>query len=160
MANPSQNVFNMSPIQGQMDLRFNPAVLSGFIDASSAGGLVPGQAVKAVSKTGSAFGALPIALVEIAAITDDIFGILIYNIKNQTFGANMAVEVAAMRDNVIYLTSGAAIATNAKVQMVLATPGQVITQTGSNRVVGRALDGASGSGQLIRVMIDLPGLTS
>lgn len=147
----SINQFAMSPVQGQMDLRFNPGVISGQIDTTSAGSLIPGQPVKMVDSAGG----VP-KFVECAADTDDVYGFITYDIKSQLFNAGDRVEVAAMRDNVMYMTASAAIARNAKV-MIVVSGSKVATATTGKTIVGRALDKASLNGDLIRVTIDLPG---
>lgn len=149
----SLNQFSMSPIQGQMDLRFNPSILAGYLSHSSAGGLVPGQAVKQSAQTPPN---LPPKLVEVAADTDNIFGFIVYNIKNPTFAADGALEVAAMRGCVMYMTASAAITAGASLMVVVASK-KVATATTGKRIFGTALDGATADGDLIRVVIDLPG---
>lgn len=149
----STNQFSMIPIQGQMDLRFNPAIISAFLSAASAGSLVPGQAVKQSAQTPPN---APPLVVEAAADTDNIFGFIVYNIKNPTFAKNGNLEIAAMRGNVMYMTASAAITAGAQVMIVVASK-KVATATTGKRVAGTALDGAAADGDLIRVVIDLPG---
>jgi len=148
----SPNQFAQTQQKGAMDLQMNSNVVSCQIDVSSAGGLVPGQAVKMVD---SANGVPKV--VECAAASDDVFGFLIYDIRRQTFPALAYVEVAALRDNVVYLEASAAIARNASVMIVIAGSKVALATTG-NRVVGRAYDKAASSGDLIRVVVDLPGI--
>lgn len=148
------NQFNQTPVVGDLDLRFNGQTVSGIIDTTSAGGLLPGTPVKMVDS----LSATP-SFVECAANTDDVFGFINYNIKNQAFDAGMQVEVSAMRNNVMFMTANAAIARNAKVMIVvnLANP-SVATATTSHTIIGRAYDKASAQGDIIRVTIDLPGV--
>lgn len=150
----TMNQFNQAPVQGMLDLRFNPNTISCAIDVSSAGSLVPGTAVKVVDNAGG----VP-KVVECAADTDDVFGFINYNIKNAKFNAYDAVEISAFRDNVMYMTAGAAIARNAKVEIVVASV-KVITATSGKTIVGRAYDKAAADGDIIRVVIDLPGTTA
>ena len=152
---PSLNQFAMSPIVGLMDLRFNPGVVSCIIDSSSAGSLLPGQPVKVVSN-----GTATPSVVECAANSDDVYGFIVYSIKDQNFNAGMKVEIAAMRDNVMYMQASAAIARNAQVAIVVGlTDPLVVTATTGMTIVGRAYDRATAAGQMIRVQIDLPGTT-
>lgn len=151
MANPLINQFDLSPVQGMMDLKFNPSVVSGQIDTTSAGGLIAGQPVKMVNSVGG----VP-KFVECAAASDDVYGFIVYDIKDQVFNVGSRVEVAAMRNDVMYMTASAAIARNAKVMIVLSGT-QVATATTGNTIVGRAYDEATALGQLIRITIDLPG---
>lgn len=147
----SQNQFSMIPVQGQMDLRPQPAVVSAQVDTSSAGGLVAGQAVKIVDSTGG----VP-KVVECSADTDDVWGFIPYSLKDDTFAAGDRLEIAAMRDNVMYMTASAAISRNAKVMIVVASK-KVATATSGKTIIGRAYDAAAADGDLIRVVIDLPG---
>lgn len=147
----SPNQFSQTPVQGQLDLRFNTNVIACQVDVSSAGGLVAGQPVKMVNSAGG----VP-KIVECAADTDDVFGFIAYDIKDRVFNALQPVEIAAMHDNVMYMTSSAAIARNASVEIVIAGI-KVATAVATKRIVGRALDAATGADQLIRVTIELPG---
>lgn len=148
----NQNQFAQIPIQGMLDLRFNPSVVEGQIDSSSAGGLVPGQAVKMVDSAGG----VP-KFVECAADTDDVYGFIVYDIKSRVFNAYDKVEVAAMNGCVMYMTSSAAIARNASVEIVV-SGSKVATAATGKRIVGRAFDKATGADQLIRVTVNLPGI--
>lgn len=150
----NQNQFTQATVQGQMDLKFQPSVLSCQIDTTSAGALPAGQAVKIVDSAGG----IP-KVVECAADTDDVFGFLIYDMRRATFEVGDKVEVAALRGNVMYMTASAAIARNAKVAIVVASD-KVVTATTTKVVVGRALDKAAADGDLIRVVIDLPGVSA
>lgn len=147
----SQNQFSQIPIQGQLDLRFNPNTVAVEIDISSAGGLINGQAVKRVD---SANG-IPL-VVECAADSDDVFGFINFDIKTRTFEPGMKAEISAMRDNVMYMTASAGIAANAEVAIVIASK-KVVTAVAGMRIIGRAYDKALADGDLIRVIIDLPG---
>jgi hypothetical protein len=133
------------------DLRMNSQSIACQVDSSSAGGLVPGQAVKMVDLGGG----IP-KVVECAADTDDVFGFINYDIKSQAFAVGDKVEVSALRGNVMYMTASAAVARNAKVMIVVASKKVAVATTGKT-IVGRALDKAAADGDLIRVVIDLPG---
>lgn len=146
------NQLRQSPVQGMMDLRFNMNVISCEVDISSAGGLVPGQAVKIVNSAGG----VP-KVVEAAAASDAIFGFLVFDIKSQAFNALDKVEVAVFRGNVQYMTAGAAIARGAALEIVPASKKVVTAATSGAMVVGQALDKAAADGDLIRVVVDLPG---
>lgn len=148
------NQFAQSPIQGMLDLRFNVNTVSCEVDLSSAGDLVPGQAVKMVDSAGGT----P-KVVECAADSDDVFGFINYSIKDRVFNALDKVEISALRGNVMYMTSSAAISRNAKVAIVV-SGSLVVTASTGKTIVGRAYDKATASGQLIRVVIDLPGTTA
>lgn len=146
--NPNQ--FSQSVVKGLLDLRHNSQTLSVRVNSGSAD-LVAGQAVKLVD----AAGALP----EVTAATadeDDIFGFVNYNNKSNTHGAGDMIEISFFRGNVMYMEASAAIARGASV-MIVVTGNKVATATATNRVIGRALDKAAADGDLIRVIIDLPG---
>lgn len=148
----SMNQFSLEALKGMVDLKVGPAnILACEVDSSSAGGLVPGQAVKIVSVAGG----IP-NIVECSAASDDVFGFIAYDIKDSTVGPGDKVEVAFARGTAMYMEASAAISANASVMIVL-SGSKVATATATNRIVGRALDRASGSGDLIRVIIDLPG---
>lgn len=147
----NQNAFKQTTEQGVLDLRFNSSIVSCEIDSSSAGGLVPGQAVKMVDS----LGGIP-KVVECADDSDDVFGFISYNIKDSSFDAGMRVEVVYHRGGVMYMKASAAIARNGKVMIVVASK-KVAPATSGNMIVGRAFDKASADGDLIRVLIDLPG---
>jgi hypothetical protein len=146
-----QNQFTLQPIQGMLDLKFDPSTVAVEIDLSSAGDLVAGQAVKMVDSAGG----VP-KVVECALDADDVWGFLNYDIKTQLYQPGDAAEVSFFKGNVMYMTASAAIARNAKVAIVVASD-KVVTATVGMRIVGRAYDKAAADGDLIRVVIDLPG---
>lgn len=149
-----QNQFNQKPVQGQLDLLLNTETVSAEVDVTSAGSLVAGQAVKIVDS----LGGVP-KVVECAADSDDVFGFINYSIKDRLFNAYSKVELSIFRGNVMYMTASAAIARNAKVMVVIASK-KVATRAGGGVCIGRAYDKASADGDLIRVLIDLPGVAS
>lgn len=148
------NQFNQIPVKGQLDLKFNPTTVSCQIDVSSAGSLVPGTAVKIVDSSGG----VP-KVVEIAANTDAIFGFINYNLKDKTYDAYDAVGISVINGgNCMYMEASAAIARNAIVGAVV-SGSKVATSAGGSVDVGHALDKASASGDLIRVLM-LPKSTT
>lgn len=151
----NQNQFAPSPVQGQMDLLPNWAMLGAEVDNTSGGNLAAGTPVKLVDE-GSG-GSLP-TVVEAALDTDDIFGFIAYDIKNSDFDAGDRCNVAFGRGAVMWMTAGAAIARWAKVGVIIAST-KVQTAASTDRIIGRALDKAEVDGDLIRVWIDLPGDT-
>lgn len=145
------NQFVQSVEKGMLDLTIGVrSVISCQIDSSSAGSLVAGQAVKLVNVAGG----IP-NVVETNTASDDIFGFIVYNIKDQSYDAGEKVEIAFYRAAIMYMEASAAIVPQAKV--MISASQTVATATATNRIVGTALDKASASGALIRVMIDLPG---
>lgn len=150
----SLNAFSQEPVQGNLDLQVDMATLSCKVYTSESGVLIPGQAVKIVDSAGG----VP-QVTAVAADTDDVFGFVNYSQKDQEFSAGMSVEISFFRGNVMYMTSSAAIARNAKV-MVVVSGSKVATRASTGICIGRAIDKATGGDQLIRVLIDLPGVAS
>jgi len=146
-----QNQLVQAPVQGMMDLRFNSSVLSVQIDSSSAGGLVPGQAVKLVDSAGG----VP-KVVECALDADDVFGFLVFDLKSSVYAALDKAEIICYGGGFMYMTASAAIARGAEVAIVIASK-KVVTAVSLDRIVGRAFDKAAADGDLIRVYVDLPG---
>lgn len=144
-----QNQFSQSQVLGQLDLQHNANVISAQIDTTSAGGLVPGQAVKLVDTANG----LPL-VVEAAADTDDVIGFIAYGIRNASYAVGDRVSIALVSGGAaMYLNSNAAIARGASCMVVIATPGNVATATSGKTIVGRALDKATAANQLIRVLM-------
>lgn len=153
----SQNQFNQIPIKGELDQKFNPNTVPARVDSTTAGGLIPGQAVKRVA-SGIGGGTLPL-VVECAADSDEVFGFINYNLKDTTYGSGDVVGISLVNGgNVMYMEASAAIAVNAVVAIVI-TGTKVKTSTGGSRDVGRAYDQATAAGDLIRVIM-LPKTTT
>ena len=157
MANFQMNVFGMGAIKGMVDLLLNPSIMSAQIDVTSTlgadggVGLVAGQAVTIVNSPGG----IP-KVIEATADTQDIFGFIVYNPKDPKYMRQDRCEIAFGKGSVVYMEANAAIARNAEVAVLIAGV-KVITATATDRIVGRALDAATAQGQMIRVLIDLPG---
>lgn len=148
------NQFNQAPVKGELDLRFNPTSIPCEVDSTSAGNLVAGQAVKMVDDSGG----VP-KVVECAADSDEVFGFINYNLKNQDYDAGDAVGISVLNGgNVMYMEASAAIARNAVIGIVVSGQ-KVKTSAGGSRDVGHALDKAAASGDLIRVLM-LPKSTT
>jgi hypothetical protein len=144
------NQFQQSVAKGMLDLKHGSTnVLACQINSGSAGGLVAGQAMKIVNVVGG----IP-DIIECTAATDDVFGVIAYDIKDTTFNAGDKVEVAFDTGTIIYMQASAAIAANAKLMYVVSGQ-QVATATTGNTLIGRALDEATAAGQLIRVRMML-----
>lgn len=147
------NQVKQEPVQGELELALQPNTISCQVDSGSAT-LIPGQAVKMVDSAGG----VP-KVTAVTADTDDVFGFVNYSMKDQDFPALAKVEISMFRGNVMYMTSSAAIARNAKV-MVVVTGSKVATRASTGICIGRAFDKATAGDQLIRVLIDLPGVAS
>lgn len=144
------NQFAQTSVQGQLDLEFAGSVLTAQVDAAQVTPLIAGQFVKGATTTKG----LP-KVIAVAANSDASFGVVVRNLKDNNFPALAQVEVALF-GSVIWLTSAGAITRFASVEQVAATPGSVVSSGGTNPVIGFALDGASGSGQLMRVFLQAP----
>lgn len=142
------NQFTISQVQGAATL--TPAnVLSCVVDSTETTQLVGGQPVK-LSTTSTA---VPKVLA-LTANTDKSFGFVLRNLKDISRGAGETLEVARY-GTVMYMTAGAAINAGAKIEVVYTT-NKVITNAGTNPIVGIALDKAFADGDLIRVEIVNP----
>jgi len=147
-----QNQFEQSVIKGLMDLKLNPTVMSCRVKVGEAVDLIAGQAVTMVDSAGGS--------PEVTAAlddADDIFGFVAYNQKQPSFSAGESLEIAFGDGSVMYLEASEAIARNGEVAIVVAGS-KVKAAVATDRLVGRAIDKASGDGSLIRVLIILPGL--
>jgi hypothetical protein len=140
------NQFTISPVKGQADLSINPNTLGAQVYADEAEPLVPGQAVKLVDSAG---GVPKVTAIE--EDTDDVFGVVLYNVKNASFPALQALEVGA-QGNVVYMEADEAIARGAKVMYVV-DGHKVATAEIGKTVLGFAYDKATAAGQLIRVYL-------
>lgn len=147
-----QNQFSLTTIQGAMDLRRSNNVVSAIIDITSAGGLVPGQAVKIVAQ-GKAGGILP-HVVE-ASDGDLIFGFLVFNLKDQVYNALMQVEVSTGFDDVMYMTAAGALSPLTKLKPVIASKKVTACSPGDN-ISAYNLDQALADGDLIRCVVSCP----
>ena len=150
----SLNQFTEAPVQGELDLALNPMTIAAQVAFDEATALIPGQAVKIVDSVDG----IP-KVTAVTADTDDVFGFVNYSEKDADFPAGAPCEISFFRGNVMYMTASAAIARNAKV-MVVVSGSKVATRASSGICIGRALDKATANNDLIRVLIDLPGVAS
>lgn len=146
------NQFKQSPVKGQLDLRLNIQTLGVQVGPDFVGSLTPGQAVKIVD---SPAGGVP----KVTACTvdeDDVYGFVNYDPRTNSYGANDYLSISFFKGNVMYMEADAALGRNVEV-MIVVTGSKVTTATSTNRIVGRTIDKASAQGDLIRVLINLPG---
>lgn len=151
--NPNQ--FKQSVEKGQVDLQMSlGTVMSVQVDAAQVAALVPGQAVTIVDSAGG----IP-KVIAAAADTNDIFGFVAYDFRKSSFAALEKCEIVFFRGGVMYMEASAAIARGAQVMPVISGQ-KVATAAGTGkRIIGRALDKAAANGDLIRVLVDVPGAT-
>lgn len=153
MAAQVSNQFSQTPLKGMIDMKPSNGVMQAQVDVSSAGSLLPGQAVKVVDSAGG----VP-KVVECAADSDEVWGFIAYDQIRSSFDAYDPVTVAILNGGaVMWMEASAAIARNAVVTIVV-TGSKVKTSAGGSRDVGRALDKASANLELIRVIL-LPKTT-
>ncbi len=149
----SQNQFKQSPVKGQLDLALEPNTIQCVVDPNQVTALVPGQAVVLSNLSDQ----IPM-VAGAAARTDDIFGFVNYDLKLGSFGAGDRVSISFFRGNVQYMEAAAAFAPYVRLEPVI-SGSTVQTAVSGGRVIGFALDKASAAGDLVRVVIDLPGTT-
>lgn len=153
MTSLNQNQFAMIAVQGDLDLQYNGGVISAIVSSAQVTPLVAGQAVKIDTTVGH--GMIPI--LGLAANSDSTFAFVIRTLKDQNFPANQAVEIA-LQGSVMQMTSGATITRGDKLEVVQSN-NTVITNAGTNPVVGFALNTVTTPGDLVRVYILTPGVS-
>jgi hypothetical protein len=144
----NQNQLQESIVQGALDMQVGNQSISVMVHSSESGELVPGQAVKMVDEAGG----VP-KVIAAAADTDDILGFINYTTKDKKFVAGDSMEISLVcGGNTMYMTSNAAFARGANL-MVVISGSKVATATSNKRIVGIALDKATSSNQLCRVLM-------
>lgn len=144
--NPNQ--FAQTPILGMPDLRSQPNSFFVTINPDSVfTDFQVGTVLKLIAGTG------PSILVDAASPTEEAIGVIPYNLKKNTFAAGDTVQIFGEL-SVLYLQTSAAVDRGAKVEF-LNTGGSptVATVSGSNTILGVALDQGAESGAIIRVQI-------
>lgn len=150
--NPNQ--FSIQPQLGAPDLTFNFNTKTVQINPASVGTFQVGTAVKLIA------GAGPSILVDVAAASDNVYGVIWNSLKkNVNLAPGKFVEIACA-GSVIHLEAAAAVNRAALVEYVPAgTDGPEVQTKASGTALGRAIDQAAGAGTLIRIEI-APGATS
>lgn len=143
----SPNQFVQNPEKGQLDLKVSESCLSVIADSV----LVPGQAVKLVNSVSG----IP-HVTAITAATDVVFGFVPYEVRRVSYAIGDRFEVAFYGGNIMYLEANAAVSRGDNLMPVIAG-NRVATATTGNRIIGFALDPASGAGVMFRALINLPG---
>lgn len=150
------NQFSQTPVVGDLDLQTNPnpaLFTCKFDDISATAGttLVPGEGTILVDAGANDPLTGPPLVDERAANTDAIFGINIYKTEKNASDDGDLVQIAGS-GAVVYMNAGAAVNRGAAVELVLATPGNVITQA-TGTTLGTSLDKATAADQVIRILI-------
>jgi hypothetical protein len=149
----SPNSLTMGPFLGLLDLKYNYDTISCEMDVSQSGSVFAGQAVKIVNNQ---YGVPKV--VAVTGITDNVFGFIVFNQKDQTYSAGSKVEVATA-GNVIYLYATGAIVRGARACIDITTVGGVQATGATAAYVGVMLDYAT-TGALVRVKLVTPSFTN
>lgn len=152
------NQFKQTQSEGVLDLGTNPnpfVMYCRYNPVGIGGDITPGTGVKLVDIGANDAEGPPI--VDVRTLDADVIeGVYVLDPRNATKGIESMLSVAK-KGAVVTFEASAAIARGAKVALVLASPGQVATQT-VETVLGKALDKATASGELIRVEILAEGV--
>ena len=156
MSTQNMNQFNQTPVVGELDLQTNPNPASFtclFKDKSETADttLVPGEGAMLIDlDTDDIVGINPI-VDERPLVSSPIFGVKVFSTKKNAAVDGEIVQIAG-EGAVVFMNSGAAILRGAVVQLVLATPGNVVTYA-SGSELGVALDKVSAADKIVRVLI-------
>ena len=153
MADLTLNVFKPKNQKGDVVFKDFGLRIEAKIASTETGTLVPGTVVKLVDVSGDK------PAVAIAAASDTPFGVVQYEAKKNSYtyaaGADNSITIASFA-SVIKLEASAAIAAGAKVEYV-PTGAKVVTNS-TGVAFGKALDKATASGDIIKVMVLVPNL--
>lgn len=164
----SPNAFTEGPFLGMLDQRYNYNTKEAAVDSTQVGTVYAGQAMKFPASP--VLGGVP-QLIACSAITDVCMGFIVFDIKNQGYaapGLNGQLGAAgtcsrfelAQDGDVIYLFATEAITRGARVCLDVSSPGGVSATGHTANLVGWAYDGATASGQLIRVQLTCPNYSN
>ena len=145
----NQNQFAQTPVLGQVDMTSAINIKSVRIDPSSqATVLQSGQAMKIVDVAGTEI------IVDVAAITEKAYGVIVYNPRKNLYAAGDMIEVAC-KGTVVYLETSAAVARGAKVMLDPTGPTvATLAVLATNCMVGICLDKPAAANVLARVEVD------
>lgn len=151
------NQFKQSNAVGTVDLNTNPNpfIMTVQYQKGGTGNLVPGEGVILDDLGASDYNGVP-QIDKRALDADAIEGVFIYDPKRAVAEPGTRITIAK-RGAVVFMEASAAILRGAKVALVLASPGQVATQT-TEALFGKSLDKASTAGDMIRVEILADGV--
>jgi hypothetical protein len=156
LATQNQNQFKQNPVIGQVAYQANVDTQTAVINpstAAAAGSIVAGCAVKLIA------GASPEILVDVTTGPSDgpVFGVIGYNPRKNTYGANDHVEILTNQD-VVFLYSSAAINRGARVSVTnpstsAASPTVATDTTAGDYTLGYAEGQSSAANQFIKIKI-------
>lgn len=146
----NQNQFAQTALLGQVTMSPSPAIIPVKIYIGSvATQLQAGQAVRLVDQAGP-----EIQVDQVTAVTQEAFGVIIYNPRKNTYSAGDTVEIA-LRGTVVYMETSAAIARGAKVQIDPTGPTvSTLVSLPTNCELGVCLDKPTATGQLARILLN------
>lgn len=142
------NQFTQTPEKGQIAFGITPNTISGIIKSDSTDTFIGGTAVKLSDVAGNQL------VFEKAGDTDEVYGFVLFNIKDNARVAGDVVEVV-FASSIMNMEAGAAIAQGAKVEIDSAND-KVITSAGTNTIVGIALKKATADEDIIPVHVLTP----
>lgn len=146
----NSNQFEQTAIKGSLDLSMvGSGVITGVVSADQSGNIYPGDRVALDTAAGSKVPSFITVANTVAAI-----GVVAYTSKKSAsnYAAGDAIEVVLLTGKaaIMYCESSAAIDAQAAVEW---SADQTVATKSSGKQMGIALDGASGSGELIRVIL-------
>lgn len=141
----SLNQFELSKEKGQLDLKLGQNI----VQCKVSGNLIAGQAVTRVDIVNG----IPVVIA--AEDTDEVFGYVVYNLKETSYTDGKVCEVA-MKGSIMFMIAGEAIAPMQELMHVAAT-GKMMIATGVTKVISAwAFDKAASADDIIRVYIEAP----
>ena len=147
------NQLQETPVKAGLSAITNASTLSAQIDPASTATIVAGDLVKFTHSDGNTI------VVDKAAATDqNPLGFVLYSVKKNSYKPGDAIEVA-LPGSVLWLESYGVIERGYPVEY-RASGSRVTRCVGSNEMVGQALDNATATGQLIRVLVLIQALHS
>ncbi len=152
----SMNDLAMQPVVGLITNAGTGMVLTAQINPDAATPVVAGEALKLLA-TSSAAG-VPV-VTPVTALTDTIYCVAAYNLKNATFTAGKPLEIA-MRNTIIWMTAGAAIDAGKFVEYDYTTKKVKVNLTAGRDAIGIAQNKVTADGQLIRILLNVPNAES
>ena len=149
----NMNQFGQQVIVSQLDLQvggLGPAFTLRIDPDSSGSDMEAGEGFKIVDGGANDPNGVPLCDI-LAADTEQAFGVRIYDAKQGVVQPGDIIQVS-YNGNVQWMVAGAALVRGAAVQLVLATPGNVVAKA-AGALFGILLDKSSASGDLVRVLV-------
>lgn len=143
----NQNQFAMATLTGTKVSGVN-VITCEFYSASASDTIAAGEAVILSSTTNG----LVTKVAKGTGATDLYIGVVLTNPLKESFAVGDRVEIA-LTSTIVMMTVSAAVTAGAKLQYAYDT-GKVATATGSNTVIGLAMENATADAQIIRVFVN------